>query len=434
MALSSYANEWDQQKRISEKILTEWVQDNPQWWAVGIAATVQTAMDMGAGMVDVLRFGEGAAKGGITGYGQDALRLLMLLGPLGKAGGVANRLLTPLLRSGNLRFAVQVAGVDGPCTFQAVNNAIALTEGKNMFASKSLFVTVSDMAAGVGTRLSKLTKAASGEYQLGAWIDELVPFLRRAGMRVREAKGLTQVNEVAQVAQKETGPVIFAIRSTVRNAAGKTEEILHSVLASRTPMGAVRFADYGGKFVKTLEELVENLGYGKPVSIDLYQSGSSATVINGARITGEMAMKVFKGAFLVIEGLVAIETKENGVEFAAPAVFVASGAPQRESGTDQEVVKGSFMAYKSRQQGRPVLRMPEIAIQAGKKSAPRSDWLTGVQYRLNALGFGAGPVDGIMGPLTRKAVVAFQRTYPPLAVDGIPGPQTRARLVAICGY
>jgi peptidoglycan hydrolase-like protein with peptidoglycan-binding domain len=290
------------------------------------------------------------------------------------------------------------------------------------------------MAAGVGTRLSKLTKAASGEYQLGAWIDELVPFLRRAGMRVREAKGLTQVNEVAQVAQKETGPVIFAIRSTVRNAAGKTEEILHSVLASRTPMGAVRFADYGGKFVKTLEELVENLGYGKPVSIDLYQSGSSATVINGARITGEMAMKVFKGAFLVIEGLVAIETKENGVEFAAPAVFVASGAPQRESGTDQEVVKGSFMAYKSRQQGRPVLRMPEIAIQAGKKSAPRSDWLTGVQYRLNALGFGAGPVDGIMGPLTRKAVVAFQRTYPPLAVDGIPGPQTRARLVAICGY
>jgi hypothetical protein len=428
MALSSYADWWDRQKIASEKFLTDWVQENPQWWTVAIAATVQTSMDMGAGMVDVLRFGEGAAEGGVKGYGKDALRLLMLLGPLGKVGGVANRFLTPLLNSGNLRLAVQVAGVDGPCTFQAVNNAVALTKGK------SLFVTVADMAGAVGKQLSQLTKTAGGDYQLGAWVDELVPFLRQAGMRVKEVTGLTRIEQMIELAQKETGPVIFAIRSTVRNAAGATEELLHTVIASRTPTGAVRFADYGGKYASTLARLVEDLGYGKPISINLYQSGSSATILNTARITGEYAAKLAKGMFLVMEGLAAVQTSKGGVEFAVPAAFVASSAPSNSSPLDSDVVKGSFDAYKSRLQGKPVLRMPEITITAGRKTAPRPDWLTGVQYRLNALGFGAGPIDGIMGPLTHRAVLRFQRTYPPLKVDGIPGPNTQARLSQICGY
>jgi hypothetical protein len=428
VALSSYADYWDQQKIISEKVLTDWVQENPQWWTVAIAAAVQTSMDLGAGMVDVLRFGEGAAQGGFKGYGKDALRLLMLLGPLGRVGGIANRFLTPLIQSGNLRLAVQVAGVDGPCTFQAVNNAIAITKGK------SLFVTVADMAAGAGKNLSQLAKTAAGDYQLGAWVDELVPFLRQSGMRVKEVTGLTQLEEVSALAQKETAPVIFAIRTTVRNAAGATEELFHTVIASRTPTGLVRFADYGGKYVETLPKLVEDLGYGKPLSISLYQSGSSATIVNGARLTGEFAVKLAKGAFLVMEGLVTIQTNEHGVEFAVPVAYVAAPTPVAKAPADPEVIKGSFDAYKSRLQGKPVLRMPEITITAGRKTAPRADWLTGVQYRLNALGFGAGPVDGIMGPRTRKAVLTFQRTYPPLTVDGIPGPKTQSRLSQICGY
>src|SRR5439155_21395574 len=113
MALSDLTDWWDQQKRESEAILTEWVQDNPQWWAVAVAGTVQTSMDLGAGFVDVLRFGQGMAEGGIKGVGKDALRLLMLLGPLGRAGGAASRFLTPLFRAGNLRLAIRIQGVSG---------------------------------------------------------------------------------------------------------------------------------------------------------------------------------------------------------------------------------------------------------------------------------------------------------------------------------
>jgi len=50
-----------------------------------------------------------------------------------------------------------------------------------------------------------------------------------------------------------------------------------------------------------------------------------------------------------------------------------------------------------------------------------------IQSRLNGLGYGAGEVDGIMGPLTEGAIKAFQRDNG-LDVDGIVGPITRKAL------
>jgi len=47
-----------------------------------------------------------------------------------------------------------------------------------------------------------------------------------------------------------------------------------------------------------------------------------------------------------------------------------------------------------------------------------------VQERLVALGYPMGAVDGIFGPLTRRAVVAFQIEHS-IAADGIVGPETR---------
>lgn len=53
-----------------------------------------------------------------------------------------------------------------------------------------------------------------------------------------------------------------------------------------------------------------------------------------------------------------------------------------------------------------------------------------LQQKLAALNFDPGYIDGIFGPRTEEAVVAFQRVNG-LAVDGIVGPQTWAKLDAM---
>lgn len=50
-----------------------------------------------------------------------------------------------------------------------------------------------------------------------------------------------------------------------------------------------------------------------------------------------------------------------------------------------------------------------------------------VQRKLSVLGYYTGPVDGIFGPLTRQAVVAFQNDQG-LDADGIVGPRTYVHL------
>jgi N-acetylmuramoyl-L-alanine amidase len=59
--------------------------------------------------------------------------------------------------------------------------------------------------------------------------------------------------------------------------------------------------------------------------------------------------------------------------------------------------------------------------------------VTGYQSRLRNLGYDPGPIDGVPGQRTARAVRAFQADNPPLRVDGICGPKTRAKLKELHG-
>jgi peptidoglycan hydrolase-like protein with peptidoglycan-binding domain len=50
-----------------------------------------------------------------------------------------------------------------------------------------------------------------------------------------------------------------------------------------------------------------------------------------------------------------------------------------------------------------------------------------LQQKLQAKGFGPGPIDGVFGPRTEAALVAFQRATG-LAPDGVAGPLTWSAL------
>src|SRR5947208_3457033 len=64
---------------------------------------------------------------------------------------------------------------------------------------------------------------------------------------------------------------------------------------------------------------------------------------------------------------------------------------------------------------------------AGGASAVTNPQIAGLQVALRAWGLYRGPVDGIAGPMTSRAVRTFQRHHN-LQVDGVAGPQTRRAL------
>ncbi|MCW3049955.1 MAG: Peptidoglycan-binding domain 1 protein [Solirubrobacterales bacterium] len=62
-----------------------------------------------------------------------------------------------------------------------------------------------------------------------------------------------------------------------------------------------------------------------------------------------------------------------------------------------------------------------------RRPAPGATPIGMVQRALVRLGYRPGPVDGVMGPRTQRAVQQFQKASH-LRADGIPGPQTRHAL------
>jgi hypothetical protein len=64
---------------------------------------------------------------------------------------------------------------------------------------------------------------------------------------------------------------------------------------------------------------------------------------------------------------------------------------------------------------------------AAPAHAALTPYVAGMQVALRAQGLYHGPIDGIRGPMTSRAVVRFQRHHR-LQVDGVVGPRTRAKL------
>ncbi|MBE3556047.1 MAG: SafA/ExsA family spore coat assembly protein [Firmicutes bacterium] len=62
----------------------------------------------------------------------------------------------------------------------------------------------------------------------------------------------------------------------------------------------------------------------------------------------------------------------------------------------------------------------------------RGVWVERLQRMLTSLGYRPGPIDGIFGPRTQQAVLAFQGDHG-LVQDGIVGPKTWAALFEVAG-
>jgi hypothetical protein len=229
-AVSDIADWWDEQHRTSKKALDQFVDNNPNLFGVIVATAVATSMEIGAGTVDMLRFGQGMAEGGVKGIGKDALRLIGLLGPLGRAGKMVQTTANAKLA----RLIVDPGG--GICGWVSGAQALRQTGTK-------AFVAVDDLARSLGRSIAEL-----GGSQLG----NRILMFRQLGARISSTRSVSSIDDIANMTQKNGGVTMFNIFGR-RMENGHLRRIGHAVYAYRDNLGRLKILDRGGSAGRTGE-------------------------------------------------------------------------------------------------------------------------------------------------------------------------------------
>ena len=188
------------------------------------------------GFIDVLRIGDAVKKGG-WGYGQDALRALVVVGPA-------------------LRGVRTAAGLVAEVDFNAnLGNCAWVAAARSLRFSGRLFSSVGDLARWAGLAAED-TGGVRG-------VADLAPMLRLLGAGARtvvpEGKAaMTTMDEVFQAARaNRDGALMFNVK-WLRN--GKL--VGHALIARWTPL-RVRIIDRTNKIASSLRELEKLVpGYG----------------------------------------------------------------------------------------------------------------------------------------------------------------------------
>ena len=265
------ADWWESQRRETKEILDDFVREHPNWFGITVATATETAMDLGAGFVDVLRLGQGTAEGG-WGYGRDALRLLALAGPLGRAGGL-------LRNAGNARVARLIADPGGPrCAWVAATKALRQVGQK---VGGKLFVAVDDLAQAAGVPLRNTA---------GISLEAMAAQLRTLGARVGPVRPVTSLAEVAKLTPRDGSVVMVSLngmRSDVRVGG-------HSVYAFRDALGRLRLMDRTGVY-SDLAELARRYS-----QVEAYVPRAAAVIDN---VFGKFVDGTEKAAVLAMEAL-----------------------------------------------------------------------------------------------------------------------------------
>lgn len=213
---SDLAEWWDKNKKDSEKIMMDFVLDNPDYWVVG--ALAGTAMDVGAMYVDVLRLGEGAAEGTAKGYIQDLFRAITIASAAGKGLGKAATYLA------NMRL---FADTGGPaCALYASANAIRRT-------GQRIMISLDDVAQAHGfDGLAKFLSNASG-----LSLTQTVAAFRKLGIALRGLGKAGSIEDVMLNAARNEGIVM----ARVKTVAGEGHRILFQRIG-----GVVKIVDRSG--------------------------------------------------------------------------------------------------------------------------------------------------------------------------------------------
>lgn len=250
-------NWWEAHHRVAKADLRQWVHSSESKFGLYMRAFVatffETSMVLGAGMVDVLRIGEGVKRGG-WGYARDGLRLLSVAGPF--------------VRLGRLGMARLVADPGGPlCASVAAAQALSRT-------GTAVFVRAEAIAAALNAEVKSMS--------------QLIPVLRRFGARCLPAT-VSSFDALKALVSQHTRSVVLIGIQWIQN--GKW--VGHAIYAYRNLAGRMVFADRTGKIVSSLAEL-ENYyqGIGTATLANEAVILKNAILVEGATLMSQLAFEV----------------------------------------------------------------------------------------------------------------------------------------------
>jgi nucleoid-associated protein YgaU len=275
------ADAWDRLREEDDRFLDQqflsWTQyalahaDDPEWYSSLRNAAIYTGVGLGyatwtlsttiaTGFIDTLRLGDGVMEGG-WGYGKDALRLLMVAGPL--------------LRVGRFGLA-QLASVDafpttGTCAYVAAAKALRMTGVKH-------FATIDDLAKAAGVVAPNFPGVSS----IGKVV---VPYIQKLGGVARVIKGTAPAGGVekalaAAVAANPSGIIIFVVRWTSGGAG-----VGHAMIAANVG-GKVVILDRTGKVVTSLGKLpYKDIATATLDEMVLLENATAATAMEALGVT-----------------------------------------------------------------------------------------------------------------------------------------------------
>lgn len=205
-----------------------WYRNAAVYAGAGVLYSVnKLTTTVASGFVDVLRLGDGAAEGG-WGWGKDALRLLMILGPAARGLRWAAALVP----------AVDETKTMGNCGWIAATRLARWTSIKPLS-------TLGDLVKAAG--LSSVTETGG----LKA-VDELAQPLENLGVRTRIVGNVKSMQDVAELAAKNpNSAVMFGVR-WVKPSGQQAGHVLYAV---RNVFGGLTIVDRSGAYASSLAEL-----------------------------------------------------------------------------------------------------------------------------------------------------------------------------------
>lgn len=275
-AASELADWWDQQHRESKKELERFVDRNPNLFGVIVATTTETAMQLGEGMVDVLRLGEGAAEGGWKGYAKDTLRAISIAGAVGKAAKLVQS--ARGIRLAKLIVDPGGTAISGRCAYVSATQALKQV-------GQRAYVAVDELAQELGKPMEGLTSPDMGQ---------LRQMLVDIGAKVKVHRAIQSLEEVVNSTPRDGSVTLIGLDGL---GAGGARVSGHCVYGFWDSLGRFRIMDRGGlgrtgEVFSSLEELARKYGRQAYVPRSMARIQNLFLKFVGPKGTATLAMSV----------------------------------------------------------------------------------------------------------------------------------------------